>query len=180
MILPISAQEAKTFVNNNHLQGSCKSNVQYGAFYNDELVGVCTFSKPRLGVKSKFESGYELARYCIRSGYRIQGLLSRFLHKFHVDYPDIESVYSYADRRYVSKLSNIYSKSGFVFESESLPSYWYFKSGRLERIHRSQFMKHKLIKEGWGTKDQTEHEIMQASGYQRIWDCGTLKYKYIF
>jgi hypothetical protein len=37
-------------------------------------------------------------------------------------------------------------------------------------------MKHMLIEAGF-SKEQTEWEIMQERGYDRIWDCGTLKYR---
>ena len=36
---------------------------------------------------------------------------------------------------------------------------------------------HKLVKEG-ADPNKTEKEIMKEKGYTRIWDCGTLKFKY--
>jgi len=33
-----------------------------------------------------------------------------------------------------------------------------------------------LVKEGYN-KDMTEWEIMKLKGYDRIWDCGSLKFE---
>ena len=45
------------------------------------------------------------------------------------------------------------------------------------RIHRSKFMKHTLIEKD-GDEKKTEWELMQERGYDRIWDCGTMVYKW--
>lgn len=179
-IKQITGPEAEQFLETNHVQGSCKSSVKYGVFYNEELVACCTFGKPRSGLKSKGESGWELLRFCTKQEFGIVGILPKILKQFHKDYPEVLSVYSFADRRYTTKLHNIYLRTGFTYESESQPSYWYFKSGKLIREHRTMYMKHILVEKNWGKEDQTESEIMRQQGYFRIWDCGTLKYRFFF
>lgn len=179
-ITQISSTESKIFLNQYHIQGSCNSNVRYGVFFEGELVACCTFGKPRSGMAAKTEQGWELLRFCTKEDISIIGILPKILKQFHQDYPEIRSIYSFADRRYSSKLGNIYEATGFVFESESKPNYWYFKAGKLVREHRSLYMKHKLLQMGWGTEDQTEEEIMRQNKFYRIWDCGTLKYRYFY
>lgn len=176
----ISVQEASQFLLENHIQGTCNSNVKYGAYYRGELVACCTFGKPRSGLSTKGEQGWELLRFCSKQGINIVGILPKFLSQFHRDYPEISSIYSFADRRYTTKLHNVYEKTGFVFESESGPNYWYFKAGKTLREHRSLYMKHKLLEQGWGKEGQTEEEIMRQNHYYRVWDCGTLKYRIFF
>jgi len=45
------------------------------------------------------------------------------------------------------------------------------------RLHRFNFPKHKLVKMGHDS-NLTEWEIMQTLGYDRIWDCGHLKFEW--
>jgi hypothetical protein len=60
----------------------------------------------------------------------------------------------------------------------SNPNYWYFKpSSQLKRHHRFNFRKAKLISEGFGS-NKTEWQIMQERGFDRIWDCGNMKFIY--
>ena len=42
-------------------------------------------------------------------------------------------------------------------------------------MHRFNFRKDKLIKEGYD-KTKTEKQIMMEKGYNTIYDCGSLKY----
>jgi hypothetical protein len=46
----------------------------------------------------------------------------------------------------------------------------------MRRLHRYNFTKYKIIKMG-GYPDKSEWENMKIMGYDRIWDCGHLKYE---
>ena len=46
------------------------------------------------------------------------------------------------------------------------------------RLNRTNFMKHKLVKEGF-SKDLTETEIMQSQGYYRTFECGNWRFEYL-
>jgi hypothetical protein len=48
----------------------------------------------------------------------------------------------------------------------------------LHRLHRFNFRKDVLLKEGFDVK-LTEWEIMKQRGYDRIWDCGSMKFEFI-
>ena len=71
-------------------------------------------------------------------------------------------------------MGNMYEKLGFKFIHDSKPNYWYID--RLNRLHRYNFRKDVLIREGFD-KDKSEHEIMLERGIYRIYDCGNKKYK---
>jgi hypothetical protein len=47
------------------------------------------------------------------------------------------------------------------------------------RKHRFAFRKDKLVKEGFDPS-LTEYEIMTNNGYNRIYDCGSLRYCKIY
>ena len=61
----MSSQEARKFLEDNHLQGYANSKIRLGLYYNEELVSLMTFSKPR------YTKNYdwELVRFCTLRGY---------------------------------------------------------------------------------------------------------------
>ena len=169
-IMPISSKEKDKFLEENHIMGKDVSGIRYGAYYGDELIAVMTFTKSSF-VKGGKGDEWELNRFAIKKYIHSPGLASKMFKRFVSDY-NPNRVISYCDRRWNAGRS--YRYMGFKFVGETSPSYWYFKASECVRYHRSQFMKHKIVTED--TKDLTEWEIMQQLGYDRIWDCGTLKF----
>ena len=60
-IFPISNEDVSNFLNENNIQGSISSKIKIGLYYNDKLVFVSTFGKPRM---DKDKNSYELYRSC--------------------------------------------------------------------------------------------------------------------
>ena len=59
------------------------------------------------------------------------------------------------------------------------PNYFYFKPGYAVRFHRFGFRKSVLDnKLDLFIPELTEWENMKLNGYDRIWDCGSLKYEW--
>jgi len=170
VIKEIDGSTSKQFCINNHLQGyGAGACIKLGAFYNDILVAIMTFSKPSLAKGQKFtEKGvYELHRFCPKTNYIIPGIASKLLKHFERNY-DWSCLFSFADCRWSS--GNLYSKLGFNLHSTTAPNYWYFTDS-VKRIHR--FMLRKTKKDD---QNKTEWENRVEQGYDRIWDCGNLKY----
>lgn len=71
----------KDFLNSNHLQGWCVSKIDYGLFYNDELVALMTFGKPRYNKKID----WELLRYCSKIDTQVIGGAGKLLKAFEKD-----------------------------------------------------------------------------------------------
>lgn len=161
----IRSKEANTFLNENHLQGSGRSNVRYGLYYNDELVSVMTFSNSNVSRKL---SGWEINRFCSKVGYSIVGGASR-LFKAFVKEENPKQVISYADSRWSN--GDLYQQLGFEFDSQTPPNYWYFRPNELKRIHRFSLRKNKN-----DDPNLTEYENRLKQGYLRIWDCGSSKW----
>lgn len=65
---------------------------------------------------------------------------------------------------------------GFVKETVTKPSYYYCIDGVMK--NRINFQKHKLVAEGYD-KNKTEHQIMLDRQLYRIYDCGSIKYRYV-
>ena len=178
-IKEISKSDSKIFLEKNHLQGNSIDKIRIGLFLNDELISVMTFGKKRnsLGNISS-DNEYELLRFASRLNTNVIGGFSRLLNNFiKVYHPS--KIITYADSRWSGIIpeNTIYYKCGFKFIHQTPPNYWYINTKDfLHRYHRFTFRKNILVKEGYSI-DKTEWEIMQKRGFDRIWDCGFMKFE---
>jgi hypothetical protein len=117
-----------------------------------------------------------MSRFCNKLDTLIVGGASKFISYFKRNF-QFDKIITYADMRWSSD-STVYDKVGFTLISKTTPNYWYFHPKSVERKHRFNFTKHKLVEMGYDSS-LTEWEIMQSIGYDRIWDCGHLKYEMI-
>ena len=95
------------------------------------------------------------------------------LLKYFIRNYQVESVISYADRRW--SVGNVYTRIGFEEVGKSKPSYWYTADYRT-RLYRYNFRKSILVANG-APSNLSESAIMKSLGYDRVWDCGTIKYE---
>ena len=160
---------ARDFLSTCHIQGACPASVRLGLYFQDELMALMTFGKPRFNKKCD----WELLRFCTALDTSVIGgagkLLKAFEERFHP-----RALLSYADRRW-SK-GDLYERLGFTLEGCSQPNYWYTKGDCSERFSRLTFQKH-MLKEKLGEvfdDGRTEAENMSAAGYRRVYDCGNL------
>jgi hypothetical protein len=171
-----SKEEKKQLLDTNHIQGNDNAPVAYGAYFNDKLVAVMTFSPPRiaLGQKgNKDRSGqWELSRFCTDVTHRIPGIASKLLTTFKRNHSWTE-IYSYADKRW--SVGNMYHQLGFTLIADNPPDYFYVIEGT--RKHRWNYRKD-LLKTKLDKYDPTltEYQNMENHGFWRVWDCGTLKF----
>jgi hypothetical protein len=89
------------------------------------------------------------------------------------------TVSSFADRRWTTKLEdNLYTKLGFKIEKILKPDYKYYhnKLQQNQRIHKMSLSKNIMIKKYGLDNRLTEWEMAQQLGFDRIWDCGLIKY----
>ena len=176
IIRDVSAGECSDFLTINHIQGATKPVVRKGLYYNNELVGIMTFSKPSKlsGSKKQIDSDkWVLSRFCTSLYTQVIGgankLLKSFINEYHPS--KIES-FSSND----ISTGKLYEILGF--EKESVTSaYWYIEKDTYNRYHRSSFTKSRLNALGYDTSSKTENEIMQdINRYYKIYDSGHTKY----
>lgn len=169
----VPVAERKKFLNQNHLQGQDTSSVALGLFHNNELLSLGTFKKTSIS-KGGDGSSWELSRFCSKLNTSVRGGFSKIIKHFQQSYNSKKlPLISYADRRWSD--GALYKAAGFSFVGVSKPSYWYFKIGTCARLHRSAYMKHRLVKTE-EDKLLTEWTLAQRAGLNRIWDCGTTKW----
>jgi len=167
IIKEISPLEKNNFLDEYHVQGKDISSIKIGAFYNDKLVSVMTFSKGNRAKGSKYIEGHwELNRFCSNYNYRAIGIAGKMLSYFKENYI-WKNIYSYCDLRWSD--GNLYKKLGFITDNIIRLNYWYLKDGI--RQHRFAFRKRPNE-----PKDIPEYILRLKEGYIRIWDCGNLKY----
>lgn len=171
IIKDVSYNDAKLFLNENHIQGFCTSKIRLGLYYNDELVSLMTFGNKRMILKQNAsENNYELLRFCNKKYTSVVGGASKLFEYFKKIYhPSYILSYANCD---ISN-GNIYEILGFSFICHTTPGYYWYKD---KKYHRSNFMKHKLVKMGYD-KNLTEEQIMYSDGYKKIYDTGNLKYE---
>ncbi len=172
-IREIDSITKRDFLDKYHLQGSDRSEIKIGAYLDDELISVMTFSKPSIakGAKS-ITTSWELNRFCTRYDVSGVGIASKLLNYFIKEFKPF-TIFSYADRRWSD--GNLYYELGFELDKYTPPNYWYVIGQ--DRIHRFNFRKNVLDKKlEIFDPNLTEYENMLVNGIDRVWDCGNLKF----
>jgi very-short-patch-repair endonuclease len=161
------------FLETHHIQGFCSSSYKLGLFYDDNLVSVMTFSKPR----DNKNKTIDLSRFCNHSDYLVSGGASKLLSYFVKTYGhSYENIISFSDNNYSN--GNVYGALGFDLAKELAPDYKYTKQGK--RYHKAAFRKDAIFSKfdiPEDMKNATEWELMQYLGYDRIWDTGKKKWE---
>lgn len=176
VVKEIFMSDAKDFLEKYHIQGFVASSIYIGCFYNEKLVGVMTFKNGALKNRC-----WELTRFATDYNYIYSGIGGKMLNYFIKEY-EPEKIISFADRRWTIKpYDNLYTKIGFTLEKFNPPDYRYYTDDsknnlKYKRIHKMMLNKKKLIKQYGFPSTMTETEMAKELGYDRIWDCGLIKY----
>ena len=169
----IAKNDAMEFLNKFHIQGFNNASVYIGAFYNKECMAVMTFKYGNINTY-----GWELTRFATNYNYICPGVGGKCLHFFIKEY-NPSSIISFADRRWtVDIYHNFYTKLGFELEKIGSPDYYYYniKIDKYKRFNKLNFSKTKLMKKYGFDEKMTELEMARELGYDRIWNCGLIKY----
>lgn len=159
---------AKEFCEIYHLQGWSNSQIYVGCYYDNELVSVMTFSKPRFDNDNE----YEIIRYCVKEGISIVDGANK-LFEYFIDKYRPNSVITYSD---ISKFTgNIYTKLGFKVIKLTSPNYVWVSDDLKDILTRYQTQKHKLLENGICNDTRTEDEIMNSLGFLKVYDSGNIK-----
>jgi hypothetical protein len=138
-----------------------------------------TFSKVRnsTGNKIKSENDWELLRFCNKLNFNVIGGASKLLKYFEINF-NPNNITSFADRRWTPSFKNsLYDELKFTLTSKGSPNYWYLVEP-MKRHHRFNFTKHRIIERfPDADKNESEWQNMVNLGFDRIWDCGSLKYE---
>ena len=161
----ITSAQANTFFEQYHLAGRISGiKTAVGLFYDGEMVLAVA-----IGASRYAKNEFELLRFASKLGITVIGGLSRAIKATKID-----TIYTYVDRL-ISDGSG-YLSAGWKKVGESGPAYHYFCAKEPWKHNRIQFQKHKLKDKIQSYNESlTEWENMQAAGWNRVWDCGTIK-----
>lgn len=163
----VDKNEEKNFLNQYHLQGYQKSTTCLGLYYNNELVQLMSFCKPRFNKNYQ----YELLRLCTKYGYIITGGANKLLKHFVKQYQP-QSIISYCS---LDKFKgDVYKDIGFTLLKRNQPQIiWYNEETGKTFSHSSLNMKgaDKLVGTNYG-KGTNNEEIVIQNGYKKVYNSG--------
>lgn len=170
IIKNVSSQDAENFLNKYHFQNYVKDDIRLGLYYQNELVSIMTFGKPRYN--KNYE--YELLRYC--SNCKVIGGAQKLFKYFIINYSP-KSIISYCD---LSKFNgDVYFKLGFYLKQSKIkPSkHWY--NPRTKKHITDNLLRQRGFDQLFGTnygKGTNNEELMRQYGFVEIYDAGQATY----
>ncbi len=165
-IKEISKQETDEFLNLYHLQNTCNGQkYSYGLYYNDKLIQIMTFGKPRYNKKYQ----YELLRLCSHKDYKIVGGAERLFKHFLRQINPL-NIISYCDN---SKFTgNVYETLGMVLINKTNPNcIWSKGSTKITDNLLRQRGFDQLFGTNYG-KGTSNRELILNEGFVEVYDCG--------
>lgn len=155
----VTAKEAKSFFESNHISGYVPSLVRFGLYYENELVLCLSLRKPR---QKKYKGLIEISRFASKINTNVVGGLTKLLKKSEswTKSENLEGILTYADLRFGN--GDGYVEAGFVFKKETGPDYWY--SDGQSRFDRFKFR---------SANGKTEKDIVLENNLFKINGCGS-------
>ena len=173
VIKTVDKLDAVKFTNRYHVQSSCNGQIlNYGLYFNNELIQVMTFGKPRYNRNYDFE----LLRLCSKDIVRVTGGASKLFFKFIIDNPN-STVISYCD---LSKFTgNVYQVIGMTLKGVTKPNkIWSKGNKKITQNLLNQRGYDQLFKANYG-KGTSNEQLMLEHGWLPVFDCGQAVYEYL-
>lgn len=165
-IKEVSLEDTTLFLNTYHLQNTCKGQIiRLGLYYNNELIQLMTFGKPRYN--KNYE--YELLRLCTKTEYKIIGGAER-LFKYFLEKYNPSSIISYCD---LAKFNgDVYERLGFKLLNITQPAKRWSKGNKMitDNLLRQRGYD-QLFNTTYG-KGTSNDNLMLENGWLEIYDCG--------
>jgi hypothetical protein len=169
----VSTQDARTFLDRNHVQGYRASSSYLGLVHAETLVALVGYELRESGRgKAPSIASMEITRYA--TAVAVVGGFSKLLSALLKAMPLVKTVYSFSDIRMYT--GGMYATCGFVKAYELRPDYFYTKGS--VRFHKSSFQKSRfkadpelLYEEGL-----TEIQLAKLNKLYRVYDCGKVKW----
>ena len=160
----VNSKDAREFFDRYHLQGRSNTSLNYGLYYQDELIQCISIGKARFSKKYD----YEIHRMASKLNTQIVGGVSKLFSRIKKDLLGM-SLITYADKRISN--GDIYRNLGFKELTDSSPNYTWRNGDRI--YPRYQTQKHKLSKLLKNFNPElSESENMKNNHFHKFNDCG--------
>ena len=154
----VSVDDAREFLNDNHLQGYRNCSIRLGLYCNDELVCIMTFGKAYLHRDS---SCWEIYRQCSKMNYIVVGGSSKLFKAFLLR-ANPDKVITYSD--FATGTGNVYTVLGFSPVRLTAPNYKWISEKDEKSRYQCQF------------KDEVR--IMESNHYVQLYDAGNILWEW--
>lgn len=172
----ITTNEKNIFLDEFHLQKKVNSSINIGAFYNNILVAVMTFSENRGLTNDNNKFDYELNRFATNINFLVVGIASKLFKYFLKSIEKNKLIVSYGDRKHVlNRKNNVYNKLNFKLNQISKHDYSYVKYNEINKHHKFTMQHHYKKNKKINENERTYYERL---GYKKIWDCGKYRFTY--
>lgn len=160
----VSGSAARSFLEENHIQGPVPGSLRLGLFAGSRLVALMLFRSRKAGT-------WELARYATDG--IVRGGFTRLIRNF-IRAVDPEEIVSFSDRG-VSD-GGLYERSGFTRDGEIPPDYMYVVRGRREHKFNYRKKRFRNDPELKYEEGMTERELAELNRLPRIYDAGKTRW----
>lgn len=163
VVKEVPTDDAREFLDENHIQGYTNGSIKVGLYYMGELVAVSIFTKT--GDTLRLER-YATSAHVIGG----QSKILKWIDK-NVSY---NSMVTFADLTISD--GNLYEATGWKFDKLLKPDYRYLYQNKLQ--HKFGF-RLKRFREDPNLKFEeglTEYELAQLNGLLRVYDAGKIRY----
>jgi hypothetical protein len=164
----INNDEAYDFLNNNHIKGGRKCDINYGLIYNNEIVSIMSF------VLIGENKQYELIRYCNKLNTNIVDGDTTLFNFALFELNPSEIIY-YSDRRFPQ--NEFIHKLGFETVSKTTPNYFYVIGNK--RVNKSFLTKQTLVKKYNCPPTMSKETFCKTQKWYKIYDCGYVHYVWL-
>lgn len=155
----VDKEKAISFLNTVHLQGGVSSSKYLGLFHNRILVAVLSYTE--------YSNAIVITRYASNN---VVGGFAKLFKKV----PKNKKIVTYCDKSLFT--GKLYEVNGFKKDKELKADYQYVKG--MNRYHKFNFRKNKIKNKfpDIYAPTKTEKQMMKEAGYNRIYDCGKIRY----
>jgi len=173
IVKEIDVKEANTLLDKYHYLSGCgRGGIIYGAYLDDKLISVCTFSSLiRQNLPYDHVASRELSRFCVHPKYQVKNFGSWFISRCIKLLPkNIKLIISYCDTTF-NHNGALYKACNFSFDGRVRPDYWYVNESRWI-MHKKTLYKHAK------KMSMTEVEFADKNGYKRVYGSEKLRFIY--
>ena len=176
-IKEVPIEISDNFLNTYHFQDTCRGqSVRLGLYYQEDLVEIMTFGKPRYN--SRYQ--WELLRLCTKSSFFVVGGAEK-LYQYFLSHYIPDSIISYCD---LSKFTGeVYTRLEMIPLKTSKPTrHWY--NPNLQIHITDNLLRQRGFDQLYGSlfgcygKGTSNEELMREHGFVEIYDCGQQSFEW--
>lgn len=165
----VETQQAKDFLEENHIQGFTSGSKYYALVDDVEAIRALLVVKK----KTHGSSTWTIERYATKGN--IVGGFTKLLKFAEKENSDVQEWITFSDRTISD--GKLYEQTGFVKDKIIPPDYSYLVGSERKHKFSYRLARFKADPELLWAEGLTERELAQMNGLYRIWDSGKIRWK---